>query len=438
MTADFTLIGFAILGTIVGGLVGLVPGLHVYNVAGLALLLFSSGQLGISDEALTFLLIGMTVGWTTLNHLPAVFLFAPDDSSVVAVLPATKFLLQGRGREAVLLMGLGGLVATASLLLLAPLLDAWLRPIRAIIQPHTHWMIVSVIAFMLLGEWPRVGDREATPLRRLAAAWGYLGAGILTFSLSGLFGLVLMTRSPLAIENAFQNLLPAFVGLFTLPGLLQIGLMGYPPPPQTRHTFDAQPSEVLRGGLTGTLGGLFASVMPVVSGGIGGLLAGHATAIRGDRLFIISQGASKTTYFLGSLLLLFVPGVGLTRGGMAWMLTSTFVPFGWRLFALCVSAIGICAILAFGLLWVSSHKMSQLVAHIRPRAVAFSAGLIAIATTGVFTGVAGLAVMLVGTSIGLIPVFVGGRRMNCLGVLLLPISLNMLGVGATLARWLGL
>ena len=122
----------------------------------------------------------------------------------------------------------------ASLFVLAPLLDEWLRPIRAIIQPHTHWMIVAVIAFLLLGEWPRVGDREATPLRRLAAAWGYLGAGLLTFTLSGLFGLVLMTRSPLAIENAFQNLLPAFVGLFTLPGLLQIGLMGYPPPPQTR------------------------------------------------------------------------------------------------------------------------------------------------------------------------------------------------------------
>lgn len=438
MLADLTLIGFAVLGTFLGGLVGLVPGLHVYNVAGLALLLFSSGAFGIGGEALAFLLIGLTIGWVTLSHLPAVFLFAPDDSSVVAVLPATKFLLQGRGREAVLLMGLGGLVATASLLLIAPLLDQWLRPVRVIIQPHAHWMLVAVIAFMLLGEWSRVGDRAPTPLRRLATAWGYLGAGLLTFVLSGLFGLVLMTRSPLAIENAFQNLLPAFVGLFTLPGLLQIGLMGYPPPAQPHTDFEAQPVEVIRGGLTGTVGGLFASVMPVVSGGIGGLLAGHATAIRGDRLFIISQGASKTAYFLGSLMLLFVPGLGLTRGGMAWMLSSTFVPYGWRLFALCVAAIGACGTLAFVGLWLLSQPIARLTAHLRPRAIAIGSGSIAILTTAYFTGLAGLAVMLVGTCIGLIPVFVGGRRMNCLGVLLFPISLNMLGIGPMLAQWLGL
>ena len=33
---------------------------------------------------------------------------------------------------------------------------------------------------------------------------------------------------------------------------------------------------------------------------------------------------------------------------------------------------------------------------------------------------------------------VGGRRMNCLGVLLLPMTLNMIGVGPVVSRWLGL
>ena len=40
--------------------------------------------------------------------------------------------------------------------------------------------------------------------------------------------------------------------------------------------------------------------------------------------------------------------------------------------------------------------------------------------------------------IGLIPVLWGSRRMNAMGVLLLPIALNMAGAGDTVARWLGL
>jgi putative membrane protein len=439
--ADLTYIFVALVGTFIGSIVGLVPGLHVYNIAGLALLLFSSGAFGvfsINDELLAFLLLGMTIGWVLISILPSTFLFAPDDNSVVAVLPATKFVLQGRGYEAVMLIGVGALASVVCLLAFAPLLDAWLRPIRAIIQPHTPWMLLAITLFLLLGEWSRVGDGEPTPLRRLAVAWAYLGAGLLTFVLSGLLGIVLMTRSPISIETAFQNLLPAFVGLFTLPSLIQVLVMGVRVPKQQPPFMQVLPTEVIRSGITGTLGGLFASVLPVVTGGMGGLLAGHATAQWGDRQFLISHGASKTAYFVGSLLLLFVPGLGLTRGGMAWMLTTTFVPYGWRYFALCVAAIGTSSILAFALLWLYTRLVSHVVHRVSPYLLASGATLVAIASTYFFTGLAGVLVAGVAMCIGLIPVFVGGRRLNGLGVLLVPILLNMTGASQTVVRWLGL
>jgi TctA family transporter len=46
--------------------------------------------------------------------------------------------------------------------------------------------------------------------------------------------------------------------------------------------------------------------------------------------------------------------------------------------------------------------------------------------------------MTVATGIGLIPVLFGSRRLNCLGVLLLPIACNMSGVGESVAAFLGL
>jgi TctA family transporter len=64
-----------------------------------------------------------------------------------------------------------------------------------------------------------------------------------------------------------------------------------------------------------------------------------------------------------------------------------------------------------------------------------------VALLGVVTGTTGwggLLMCVVATGIGLIPVLWGSRRMNCMGVLLLPIALNMTEVGGVVAGWLGL
>jgi putative membrane protein len=440
MLQDAALIGYALIGTFIGCLVALVPGLHVFNIAGVALLLATRNALPIDNTVLAFVLLGLVVGWSVVNVIPSIFLFAPDEASAFMVLPATKMLLRGQGAEAALLVAAGMVAGLIALVALSPFLEDVLRPIRSIIQPHIGWMLVAIITFIVLGEWPRTDNRAPTPLGRLAAAWVYLGAALLTFVLSGLMGFVLMYRSPVPLEASFQNLLPAFVGLFAVPGLLQVFALGQPIPPQsapaTLHTLT--PYQLLRGTLTGISGGLFASVLPVVSGGIGGLLAGHATSKYDDRLFLISQGASKVAYYIGSTLLLFVPGVALVRGGMSWMLSSLYVPYGPRLYWLVIAAIALCGAASLLALMGLVRVTSRLVSRINPKVMAVVSMLIAAAVAFGFTGINGLWVMGVATCIGCIPVFVGGRRMNCLGIILLPITLNVIGVGADVAKWLGL
>ena len=65
---------------------------------------------------------------------------------------------------------------------------------------------------------------------------------------------------------------------------------------------------------------------------------------------------------------------------------------------------------------------------------------LAIIVTLVFAIVqwSGLLVMVIGAGIGLIPVLFGSRRLNCLGILLLPIACNMSGFGHKVAEGLGL
>ncbi len=438
LSSDLTLLAIALVGAVIGCGLALLPGLHVFNVAGLVLLLSTRGVIGLADQGLAMFLLGALVGWAVVNVIPAVFLFAPDDANVIAVLPTTKYLMRGRGAEAALLVGAGSLCALLGLALLSPMLDEVLRPLRAIVQPHTGWMLTAIVAFLLLGEWPRANDL-APPLRRLLSAWAYLGAGLLTFVLSGLLGFVLLYRSPIAVESAFVNLMPAFVGLFAVPGLLQILLFGAKPPPQTTTLpADLEPRLLLRGSLTGLSGGLFASVLPVISGGIGGLLAGHATAQWNERLFMISLGASKVAYYVGSFLLLFVPGLTLTRGGMAWMLSSVYVPYGWRNYWLAVAGMALAGVVAFVALVTLARAAARLINHLNIKWIAGASLAIAVAITVAFTSWGGFVVMLVATTVGLIPVIVGGRRLNCLGLLLAPITLNTIGVGPVVAQWLGL
>jgi len=80
----------------------------------------------------------------------------------------------------------------------------------------------------------------------------------------------------------------------------------------------------------------------------------------------------------------------------------------------------------------------KLVSKVSYRWVSLGTLAVLLAIVVGMTGWGGLLICAVATGIGLIPVLWGSRRMNCMGVLLLPIALNMVGAGGVIAGWLGL
>jgi len=434
-----TLVGLAAVGAVLASLLALIPALHIYNVAGLLILAAGSLQSALSLDQLAMLLLGMVVGYSMLSAIPATLLAAPDESSVFIVLPGQKWLLQRRGYEAIVLTGVGGLGGLAVVVALSPFAGEAARILQAIVAPHLGWILAAIIAFMLMSEWPKAGERGRTRLGRFLAAWTGLGAGLLTFILSGLLGFIILYRSVVPTEIAFQNLLPAFLGLFAVPAVLANLIMGTRIPEQHIATsLDVSPSHLLRGIASGTLGGLFAAFFPVVTGGIGGFLAGHATAQRDDRVFILSQGASKAVYYAGGFLLFFIPGLNLMRGGMAAMLGTIYAPAGSLIYFVAAAAIAVSGAISFFLLLILSRTAIGFVQRVHYRVINAATLAILVALIGALTGPGGLLTALAATGIGLIPTLFGSRRMNCLGVLLLPITLNMLGVGPAVAKLLGL
>jgi putative membrane protein len=384
-------------------------------------------------------MLGLVVGYAVLNSIPSIFLAAPDDSTIFLALPGQKYLMERRGFEASVLSGVGALGGLLVLLLVAPFASAVLSIVRAVVAPHLHWILGAIILFMLMSEWPKGSDRGRSGLARFLDAWRSLGAGLLTFILSGILGFILFYGNLLPADVSFQNLLPAFVGLFAIPWVLQNLISRVQVPHQhVAHSVDLSPGLVARGVGAGALGGLFAAFFPAVTGGIGGFLAGHATAQRDDRLFIVSQGASKLVYYVGALLFFFVPGLHLTRGGMAWMLGVIYTPYTPETYWLAVAAVLICGALAFlMLLWLSRGAI-WLVTRVDYRWISAGTLLLLVGIVLAMTGWEGLVIAIVATGIGLLPVMWGSRRMNCMGVLLLPLTLNLAGLGPTVAGWLGL
>jgi putative membrane protein len=430
-------------GTVLSCFLSILPGLHIYNVMGLAALFLYSlhgGGLAAMPEVYIPFMIGLVTGWSILNTIPSVLLGAPDESAIFTVLPGQKYLMTGRGYEGAMIIGAGSLVGIFILVfLIGPFAPKYLPVVRYVLNPHRHWILWVIITFILMTEWPKGGTRGPAGWRKFFDAWSTLSAGLLTFFLSGLLGFLLLYRAPISIENAFQNIMPAFVGLFAIPWCLLNAISGAEVPKQyVRDTLNINGDLLLRGGIAGGIGGGFAAFFPVVTGGIGGLLAGHATAQRDERVFMMSQGASKVVYYAGALMLFFVPGLYLTRGGGAWIIKGLYTPHTWGDYYLALGSIALSGAASFLLMSPLTKWTLKLMKKVDYRHISILSLGIIIALVFSITGWIGLFIMAVATGIGLIPVLFGSRRLNCLGVLLLPIACNMSGVGEPVAAFLGL
>ena len=434
------LLPYILLGTLFAAVISLVPALHIFSVANIIVFYYLRLAGIFPGDTFPVFMMSMLVTWSIINTLPALFLGAPDESAMFIVLPGQKYMMLGKGYEAAVLSGIGALGAIIVLGLMTPVTFKIFPVIRSLLVPHMAWILTLIIAYILMSEWPKATLRPKTKLGRAIDGWKSCGAGILTFILSGILGIFIMSKPYIPIEKAFMNIVPAFVGLYALPWVITNVISKSEIPPQyISRSVSVDYNLIGRGTFAGMLGGSFAALMPVVTGGIGGLLAGHATAQKDERIFIISQGASKTAYYVGAFLLFFVPYLShLRRGGMAWMVSPLYTAYGITDYCLALATIALSGGLGFLLLLPLSRFTINIITKFDYRIVSLVTTFIVFAMIGGMVGLRGIFVMIVAGGIGLIPVLFHSRRMNCMGVLLVPITLNMIGIGPAVVRLLGL
>ena len=424
-------------GALAGTAIACLPGFHIYSLLGVALLAFAGPDGVAGGPALAFAVAAVTA-WAIVSAVPAVLLSAPDESAVFAVLPGQRYLLDGRGLEAVHLTALGSALALAVLLPIGGLLARAIPTVHRVLAPHYHWILWVVLTFMVLSEWPQGRIAGLAPGQRLWSGLRNVLAGLATFVLAGLLGIILFERTPLTPVHAAQGLMPAFAGLFAVPWLLLNALSRVRLPAQRQAAGRLPPApELLQGLAAGLAGGAFAAFIPVVSGGVGGLLAGHALSTRNERSFLLSQGACRIVYYAGGLLLLFVPAASLARGSAAAMLRVAHVPGPGDL-SLALAATALSAGLALLLVRPAARMVLWLLGRFGYAPVSLVSLTLLSGLVASMGGLAGLGIMGVATGIGLIPPLYGARRLNALAVILVPMACAMSGWMPAIARCLGL
>lgn len=140
----------AALGIGLGTFTGLIPGVHVNNIAPLLVGLTAGSTLG-PYQAIS-LIVAMMLTHTFLDFIPSTFLGVPNEDTALSVLPAHKLVLKGKGYEVIKLTALGSLGALIVSVGLAGISTPVMGPMYESISPQMHWLLLGIVVIMLFLE----------------------------------------------------------------------------------------------------------------------------------------------------------------------------------------------------------------------------------------------------------------------------------------------
>ncbi len=390
-----------ILGCLMGTITGLTPGLHI-NLVALILLSISPVILGYTNViAVASFIIAMSVTHTFTDFISSTYLGAPSDDTALAVLPAHRLLLDGRGHEAVRLTTIGSLLCLIITIALAPLLIYIVPFIFNSLKNYVGWILLALVVFMIL--------REETNDKRF---WAFI-----VVLLSGTLGLVVFNT-----PNLEDPLLPMLSGLFGVCVLLLSLTQKVTIPIQrTTEMVKVKTSNLLKALFSGVFSGSLVSIFPGLGPAQAGVLSAQIVRKIDVYSYLIMVGGINTVSMILSLITLFT--IEKARNGSIIVVQQLLQVINLNTLILFLSvALVAGGIATFFALYVS-RIFSSIMNRLNYSMLSISIILFVVFMVYYFSGWIGLLVLVASTSIGLIPNIVDVSRSNSMACLLIPIIL---------------
>lgn len=399
-STSLTVFAFVLGGIALGTVSGLVPGLHANNFA----LLLAGFAPAIPARPLYVgsAMLAAGVVHTFLDIVPALALGVPDPAMATTALPGHRLVLRGRGREALRLSALGSALAVGFAIPLAVPITLTMVRVYPAIAAHLS-LVLAVLCVVLVVS-------ERTMRSRLGAA--------IVLTASGTLGMLTLDLPTGGVFPAGDMLSPLFAGLFGAPILIE-ALSGEGVPEQDDERITTSRRFVLLVGFVGTLSGAVVGYLPGISSAIAAAGALALIPHRGPRAFVVASSGVSTANTVFALFALVA--LGSPRTGVLVALERTGAPHDLPVL---LGSVAVAAAVGFLFVVLIGDWYLDAVGAVDNVALSLSVLGFLCLLVYAFTGLVGVGVLVVSTAVGLIPAQFGTRRMTCMGVLLVPLTLS--------------
>ena len=189
------------IGIAIGTTTGMIPGIHV-NTAGAIIFASSTFLLTIvSPEFLCVLMVSMSIAHALIEFVPSMLLGVPQEGTATSILPGHRMVLQGRSKEVIRVVSVGGFGAIIVTILMLPVFAIALPILHDVSKPFT-WIILLGASIYLT--------------RRMTRNFRDFLWALLLFVLSGILGWIIC-QTPI---SSGITLMCTFSGLFGISTIL--------------------------------------------------------------------------------------------------------------------------------------------------------------------------------------------------------------------------
>ena len=427
-----------LLGTVLGGFLLWIPGIRLLSIFGILLSQISlSSWTGTDPQVIFVFFMALTVSASFADIIPAFFFGAPSASTIFLVVPGRRYLNKGCSYQGSMTVGLGSLIGVFLLVAAAPFFIYLYTPLFKLIRLHYRWVPGILVLYMIGGEFI-FHLRQALHFNRKDEYRALFIAPVI-FLLVGLFGILLSQHRQFIIVGRQGTFSSAFAGLFLLPPLIHRLIRPFEMSEEEEKTpvFSSKRTGIL-GGIAGGIGGFLTLLLPVVSAGLGALIAGHLLPRKKEKAFLISQGMVKTIYSAGAFLLFFIPIRAFSRGSTALMLKPLYhAERDLKSFLLIVAVMLISGCLSYFILGLTSRLARGIIRKVTLRTLSIAIIGLVTAIICFRYGPEYLLILFTAACLGSLPLVFGCRRSNTFSVILIPILLFMMGWYQPVINFLG-
>ena len=389
------------LGCIIGVATGITPGLHI-NLVSLILLSISPFLLRYTNLiAVASFIIAMSITHTFTDFISATYLGAPSDDTALAVLPAHRLLLDGKGHEAIRLTTIGSLLCLIFTILISPLLIFAVPIIFNMLKNYIGWLLIALVAFMILRE--KGADKKFWALA--------------TVMFSGILGMIVLN-----MPNLKDPLLPMLSGLFGASILLMsLSQKTVLPTQRTTEHVKVKIKDTAKSVGSGVFSGSLVSIFPGLGPAQAAVLASQIVGEISTFSYLIMVGGINTVSMVVSLVTLFT--IDKARNGSIIAVQQLIKNIDVNTLILFLSVALIAGGIATFLTMYVSKIFSSIMNRINYSLLSIAIILFIAIMVFCFSGFLGLLILMIATAVGLLPNIVNVSRSNSMACLLIPIIL---------------